>query len=419
MSGDAPFPVGRRVHKQRQSVFTTGTMPSRILGRTYHNCYIEGHISEVDQDSFTLTVGHTFGAFVNGVGFGAGIGFEFVSVSTDLSVPFYIPLSLNYTSTGSMSLVGEAFFVSGSTEPPAKKIVMNCQTRSASLNEIDPSNLPQEDYSETSRPSVKVTSTSNNSVSSGRVWSDPFEPFGLSGVNDHTKAGPHIYRVAPTVTSPWSYDESKGRWELVYAYFTPVIPVKTTGSGTLMSSAGQILKVNSLAKLYGQAGLANTRPDANVTVSGSADNNSTTTKKLPKAKWQRNSGGIWEDVEEIHFQLNGLPAEITPEALDNELSLYISDFGALSKRIPINFTLNPQSALEVNMKYGDLNQDNYIGTDDYLILSNLMDTTIDDEYWEYGPDGVPGSWADFNGDLAITTDDYLIFSSNFDLSGDA
>lgn len=60
---------------------------------------------------------------------------------------------------------------------------------------------------------------------------------------------------------------------------------------------------------------------------------------------------------------------------------------------------------------GDCDGNNVITTDDYLILSNAFDLTLEDEGF------------DVRGDLddndVITTDDYLILSLNFDKEGDA
>jgi len=58
----------------------------------------------------------------------------------------------------------------------------------------------------------------------------------------------------------------------------------------------------------------------------------------------------------------------------------------------------------------DANNDNTIGTDDYLVLNSAFDTTIGD------PTYTPA--ADFNGDNAVSTDDYLILNKNFDITGD-
>lgn len=59
---------------------------------------------------------------------------------------------------------------------------------------------------------------------------------------------------------------------------------------------------------------------------------------------------------------------------------------------------------------GDCNGDNYIGTDDYLILNAAFDTSVGDAGFD--------PRADLNGDGYVGTDDYLILNENFDKSGD-
>ena len=65
---------------------------------------------------------------------------------------------------------------------------------------------------------------------------------------------------------------------------------------------------------------------------------------------------------------------------------------------------------KINLTMGDLNGDNYIGSDDYLILNNSFDKAVGDP--GYDPR------ADINGDEYVGTDDYLIINQNFDKTGD-
>lgn len=64
----------------------------------------------------------------------------------------------------------------------------------------------------------------------------------------------------------------------------------------------------------------------------------------------------------------------------------------------------------IQLILGDLNGDNYIGSDDYLILNNTFDKGVGDS--GYDPR------ADINGDDYVGTDDYLILNQNFDKTGD-
>lgn len=59
---------------------------------------------------------------------------------------------------------------------------------------------------------------------------------------------------------------------------------------------------------------------------------------------------------------------------------------------------------------GDCNDDGYIGTDDYLIISNSFDKA-------FGDAGFLGL-ADLTGDQYVNTDDYLILNNNFDRLSD-
>jgi len=59
---------------------------------------------------------------------------------------------------------------------------------------------------------------------------------------------------------------------------------------------------------------------------------------------------------------------------------------------------------------GDCNDDNEIGTDDYLILNAAFDTSQGNAGFD--------SRADLNGDGQVGTDDYLILNENFDQAGD-
>lgn len=59
---------------------------------------------------------------------------------------------------------------------------------------------------------------------------------------------------------------------------------------------------------------------------------------------------------------------------------------------------------------GDVNGDNTIGTDDYLVLNDAFDSSIGDLRFDEN--------ADLNGDGYVGTDDYLILNNYFDQSGD-
>ena len=68
------------------------------------------------------------------------------------------------------------------------------------------------------------------------------------------------------------------------------------------------------------------------------------------------------------------------------------------------------SGLNVSLKNGDCDTDNYVGTDDYLLLSKSFDTVAGGAgYFKY---------ADLDESGYVNTDDYLILNKNFDEYGD-
>jgi|GEM_PF-6796540 len=105
-------------------------------------------------------------------------------------------------------------------------------------------------------------------------------------------------------------------------------------------------------------------------------------------------------------------------------SLVLKPKGYLSRKVDINVGTISQSGTVIKTFYshagsdplsftflaGDCNNDDYITTDDYLILSESFDTAVGDAGFD--------ARADIDGNGAVTTDDYLILSTNFDLSGE-
>lgn len=84
---------------------------------------------------------------------------------------------------------------------------------------------------------------------------------------------------------------------------------------------------------------------------------------------------------------------------------------SIRQRVPgVTFVSGSTVSLPIRITLGDINQDNYIGTDDYLALSASFDLPPEDPKFD--------SRSDLNGDGEIGTDDYLILSENFDISGD-
>jgi|GEM_PF-6811117 len=101
---------------------------------------------------------------------------------------------------------------------------------------------------------------------------------------------------------------------------------------------------------------------------------------------------------------------VSPEAPFNDYTLKIRSPKSLWMAVPITYSPEPIFDLGVTLVNGDCNQDNYIGTDDYLILNDSFDLDEDDPQFD--------PRADLDMDDYVGTDDYLIISRNFDRSGD-
>lgn len=92
--------------------------------------------------------------------------------------------------------------------------------------------------------------------------------------------------------------------------------------------------------------------------------------------------------------------------------------GGLARKV--TFDGNHTTGLNFVCENGDITGDNYVGTDDYLILNDYFDWNSTDAGWNtVGPNGFAPVDADLNGNGAVTTDDYLIVNANFDKFGDS
>lgn len=81
----------------------------------------------------------------------------------------------------------------------------------------------------------------------------------------------------------------------------------------------------------------------------------------------------------------------------------------LRARYLVTLNDNGESGLVLNAINGDVNQNNKINTDDYLLLSAAFDASRGDAGFSES--------ADLNGDDYVGTDDYLILNDNFDMVG--
>lgn len=114
-------------------------------------------------------------------------------------------------------------------------------------------------------------------------------------------------------------------------------------------------------------------------------------------------------VHHVTIQEDGsysLPSTVSNGIYDIYLR---TDHWLLRKRTNITVT-DTGATVNFSLTNGDCNGDNYIGTDDYLILNSAFDTTPDDWLWD--------ARGDLNDDGYVGTDDYLIINTNFDRTGD-
>lgn len=106
--------------------------------------------------------------------------------------------------------------------------------------------------------------------------------------------------------------------------------------------------------------------------------------------------------------VNGSLQALAPDA--GKFAMIVGNAPYLRKRVQIDTTSGNASVAPINLIAGDINGDNYIGTDDYLILNSAFDASAGDSNFD--------ELADLTGDGYIGTDDYLLLNGNFDITGD-
>lgn len=82
----------------------------------------------------------------------------------------------------------------------------------------------------------------------------------------------------------------------------------------------------------------------------------------------------------------------------------------LAAGVNVTTTSGNATGVTVTLLNGDSDNNNYIGTDDYLIINSAFDTSPTDSDWD--------ARADLDGNELVGTDDYLILNKNFDQSGE-
>lgn len=76
----------------------------------------------------------------------------------------------------------------------------------------------------------------------------------------------------------------------------------------------------------------------------------------------------------------------------------------------VTLVSNTSTNIAGTLLSGDVNGDNAVNTDDYLLINENFDLNVGDFPWD--------GRADLNGDGTTNTDDYLLLSDNFDLVGE-
>lgn len=100
-----------------------------------------------------------------------------------------------------------------------------------------------------------------------------------------------------------------------------------------------------------------------------------------------------------------------PKDLRGQFNIKATSPRFLSKQVNgVILSDSGSSNAEFSMINGDVNGDDYIGTDDYLLLNIAFDSSTGDA--KFNPN------ADLTGDGYIGTDDYLVINANFDTHGD-
>ena len=80
------------------------------------------------------------------------------------------------------------------------------------------------------------------------------------------------------------------------------------------------------------------------------------------------------------------------------------------KTAGVSLGVSGASNVNISLINGDIDGDNYVGTDDYLILNAAFDSSFPEPEFKFA--------ADLNGDYTIGSDDYLILNQAFDTQGD-
>lgn len=122
--------------------------------------------------------------------------------------------------------------------------------------------------------------------------------------------------------------------------------------------------------------------------------------------------GDSEPIETIDSSIgNSGTFSVTSAAPDGTYDLIVRGETTLKRRVKeVEVKSGAAANINVTLVNGDCDGDNFIGTDDYLILNSTFDKSLGDSGYD--------ARADLDGDDYVGTNDYLILNANFDRSGD-
>lgn len=125
-------------------------------------------------------------------------------------------------------------------------------------------------------------------------------------------------------------------------------------------------------------------------------------------KFQVYKNNVKVEEREVIMETNG--DYFLSTAQSGAIDIYVKGRHWLRRKVAVANVTGGVTNLNISLQNGDVDNDNYVGTDDYLKLNTAFDSNFGDA--EFNVD------ADLNGDFRVTSDDYLILNASFDTTGD-
>jgi|GEM_PF-5721736 len=391
----------------------------RFLAANYGYEYLRfktAFVCPSPQDQYLIYVNGEYEVASGSFSPGFGLSFEVVSIDAPAIT---WPVPINRTATMDMLAKGTGRFESqhAAGKPKTSVRILTTASSASTDGEVDPSNLI-ESMNASHNPLLIGETSSSLTKGTAKVFWDTVKmntsryvfPIPTGTVTNKPRAVQSAGWQDATFDVPYRYD---------YSWRSNRVRGKVYGTGA-HESAGQLIRVYAGSSETGHPVLVN--PPKAVKIS--LDQNLPLSGKTVLSLFQTMLNGAWVTHDELVFDATSGIWDVSPlvEPTTAGVSMLLSSPGALKKRISL-WAGAPDSNLNLSMALtmGDVDGDNYIGTDDYLILSSYFDADSETcPEWTYSPSshGVPAEVCDLNGDLFVNTDDYLIFSGNYDMVGD-